>query len=96
MAVNGAGNHGVARPWSVLAWHDWDGDDELVTTLSEALYNLDGVDEGDVLYDYVDVELVVEAFSPDRAGWGITEVTFECEHHEVRISQDGTIAARSV
>ena len=94
MAVNGAGGSGVVRPWSVLAWHDWDSDEEFVTSLSDAIYSLDGVDEGAVLYDYVDLEVVTEALAPDRAGWGVTEITFECERHEVKISQDGTIAAR--
>lgn len=94
MAVNGAGGSEMVRPWSVLAWHDWDGNDELVTTLSDVLYSLDGVAEDAVLYDYVDIELVTDAFAPDKEGWGVQEITFECEHHEVRISRDGTIAAR--
>lgn len=96
MAVNGADKTGVARPWSVLAWHDWDGTDELVSTLSEAVYRLDGVDEGAVLYDYVDVELVTESLAPGRDERRLKEITFECENHEVRICRDGTIAARQV
>jgi len=96
MAVNEADGIGVAQPWSVLAWHDWDGPDELVTTLSEALYGLDGIDDRAVLYDYVDVGVVTESLAPGNDERGLKEVTFECETHEVRVCRDGTIAARQV
>ena len=45
------------------------------------------------LYDYVDVEAVRDALSPgtDR---GVSEVRFDYGRHEVRVTDDGTIAAR--
>jgi hypothetical protein len=95
MSVNGTDGTGVARPWSVLAWHDWDGTDELVSTLSEALCRLDGVDDV-VLYEYVDAEMVAGSLAPGSDGRRLKQITFECEDHEVRIRRDGTIAARQV
>lgn len=82
-----------AEPWSALAYHDWGETTSIESTLLEALDELPGTAEAGVLYDYVDTEAVVDLLEPssDR---GATEVRFEYEGHEIRVTQDGTIAAR--
>jgi len=80
-------------PWRVLGHHDWEGVAGLEVTLAGALESLDGA-EDPVLYDYIDVEAVADAFAPAADGRGVSEVRFDYEGHTVRISRDGTIAAR--
>jgi hypothetical protein len=77
--------------WRPLVAHDWEGPVALETSLRAALEEV-GMEEV-FLYDYVDVEAVRDAVSPgtDR---GVSEVRFDCGRHEVRVTEDGTIAAR--
>lgn len=81
-----------AETWSVLASHDWAGKTPIETSLLDALDRLSEPETG-VLYDYVDTEAVVDVLAPS-ANHGATEVRFEYGQHEIRITQDGTIAAR--
>lgn len=80
--------------WVVLASHDWDGSETIETTLYGAISDLDGGSEDVVLYDYVDTEAVAHALGPDRGGRGASEVRFEYEGYEIKITGDGTISAR--
>jgi len=80
--------------WTVLDTHAWDGSRSFESTLVEALSTLEGVDESTPLYQYVDVEAVVEVFGVNRSPQGATEIRFVCGRHEVRITRDGTIAVR--
>jgi hypothetical protein len=82
-----------AETWSALGYHDWDENTTIESTLMEALGDLPGTAEAGVLYDYVDTEAVVDLLEPN-SGRGATEVRFEYEGHEIRVTQDGTIAAR--
>lgn len=93
MSSDCGGVSASAEMWSVLAYHDWSEDDAIETTLIEALDGLTESSEVGTLYDYVDTEAVVDLLEPgsDR---GATEVRFEYEGHEIRIAQDGTVAAR--
>jgi hypothetical protein len=79
--------------WRVLAHHDWEGITGLETTLAGALRGLAGA-ENPVLYDYIDVEAIADAINPAVDGRGASEVRFKCEGYTVRITRDGTIAAR--
>lgn len=79
--------------WRVLARHDWKGTAGLEMTLADALERLDGPEEP-ILYDYVNVEAVADAFAPAADGRGVSEVRFEYEEYTVRVTRDGTVAAR--
>ncbi|MEF8887922.1 MAG: HalOD1 output domain-containing protein [Haloarculaceae archaeon] len=80
-----------AEGWRPLVAHDWDGPVALETSLRAALEEVGAEDV--FLYDCVDVEAVRDAVSPgtDR---GVSEVRFDYGHHEVRVTEDGSIAAR--
>jgi hypothetical protein len=93
MSSDYGGVSASAEMWSVLAYHDWSEDNAIETTLIEALDELTESSEVGILYDYVDTEAVVDLLNPgsDR---GATEVRFEYEGHEIRITQDGTVAVR--
>ncbi len=93
MSVNPEPNDPRADGWHTLARHDWTDGTALVTSLSEALADLGVAREDPVLYEYVDVEAVRDAVSPG-ADRGVSEVRFDYGHHEVRVAEDGTIAAR--
>ncbi len=79
--------------WQVLAHHDWESAAGLEVTLAAALESLDGA-ENPILYDYVDIEAVADAIDPAVDSRGASEIRFEYEGHTVRITRDGTIAAR--
>lgn len=81
-----------AGTWSILAYHDWAGEVAIETSLLDALDSLGSSEKG-VLYDHVDTEAVVNLLDPNT-GHTATEVRFEYGQHEIRITQDGTIAAR--
>ena len=80
--------------WDVLTVHDWEGPQSIETSLSTALERLDGGADQSILYDYIDVEAVTDAFDPERSDRGASEIRFEYHGYEVRLSQDGTIAVR--
>lgn len=73
---------------------EWDRPGELILALDRAFRRLDGVDRETVLYDHVDPEAVTAAFELPAASRGATELRFECDSHEIRITGDGTVAAR--
>lgn len=77
----------------MLAHHDWESVAGLEVTLGAALESLDGA-ENLILYDYVNIEAVADAIDPAIDSRGASEVRFEYEGHTVRITRDGTIAAR--
>lgn len=81
-----------AERWTVLA--TWDSPGELTLALDRTLHRLDGVDRDTVLFDHVDPEGVAAVFEAPSTDRGATELQFECQHHEIRISGDGTIAAK--
>lgn len=93
MAVDPDASDPLPGGWRLLATHDWTDTTALEASLSRALETLDGASTEVVLYEYVDVEALRDALSPgtDR---GVSEVRFECGRHEVRVADDGTIAAR--
>lgn len=64
--------------------------------IDDALKRLEGVGRDTVLFDHVDPEGVVAVFEAPSTSRGATELTFECDRHEIRISGDGTVAARPV
>ena len=80
---------GQSGEWTVLSEHDWEGTGELVTTIVDALGALENSDGEDVLHDYVDVEAVEVVLKS-----GATEIRFEYEDYEIRLSADGIISAR--
>ncbi|MHB9288842.1 HalOD1 output domain-containing protein [Halobacteriales archaeon Cl-PHB] len=80
--------------WTRLETHHWDGSTGLETSLVDALAGLDVDVDGVPLYEYVDVEALVTAFAPTHPDRGVGQVSFTYEGYEVRISADGTIAAR--
>lgn len=79
--------------WNVLTRHDWEGQEELDTSLTDALFSLDGVGES-VLYEYIDAEALGDVFGDRPDGRGASEIRFPCEDYEVRITREGTIEAR--
>lgn len=83
-----------AGSWTALGTHDWEGTVALETSLGDALGRLAGTSTETPFYDHVDIEAVTEAFGPTRSDRGVSEIHFEYEGLEVRITQDGTIAAR--
>lgn len=69
--------------------------DALLVAIVEELARVRGVDPLDLppLQDYVDTDALGTLFRPgpgtaSRHGW----VTFAVEHHEVRVSHDGTVS----
>ncbi|MCU4719604.1 HalOD1 output domain-containing protein [Halapricum hydrolyticum] len=79
--------------WTVLT--HWSRQEAIVLALDRAFDELDGVEDDVVIFDYIDPEAIEAVFggpSPDR---GANELRFTCEQHEIRISDDGTIEARS-
>lgn len=80
-----------AEVWTTLA--EWDRPAELILALDSALQRLDGIDRDAVLYDYVDPDAVTAAFDSPASSRGATELRFECERHEIRITSDGTVQA---
>ncbi len=85
---------GTQESWRTLARHDWDGELDLLSRLSDTLRGLDGVDDRLVLHDEVDVEPIVDAVAPDARGRQASEVRFTHGTYEIRIDDDGRIAAR--
>lgn len=80
--------------WETLSTHDWSGDKAIETTVSDALLSLDCTGDGKALYDYIDLEAAIETLGPKDAQRGASEIRFDYEDYEIRILQDGTIAAR--
>ncbi len=93
MAVNPDASTPVPGGWQLVARHDWTDTTALETSLCAALEEVDSVAGEAVLYEYVDVETVCDALNPgsDR---GVSEVRFDYGGHEIRVSEDGTIAVR--
>jgi hypothetical protein len=81
--------------WTVLTHFEWSSQTELVVALASALDNLDSVDDTAVVYDYIDPEAVTAAFGEPGHDRGIHEIRFDCEGHEIQITDNGIIAARS-
>lgn len=79
--------------WSVIRYHDWDSKKGIETTLIEVLDSLGGSTEETILYDYIDVEALVEVLAPESRR-GASEIRFEYEGYEIRVSRDGTVAVR--
>jgi hypothetical protein len=91
MSVDHEPSDPSADGWHLLVTHDWGGPVALETSLRAALEEV-GVEDV-FLYEYVDVETVRDAISPgtDR---GVSEVRFDYGRHELRVTEDGTIASR--
>lgn len=81
----------IRGPWTDLGHHDWEGTDALETTLSDALHELDGHES--ILYEHVDTEALRDVIDPGRER-GAAEVRFRYGHHEIRLTAEGSIAAR--
>jgi hypothetical protein len=79
--------------WSVVGHHDWDATETLETTLRRTLDTIDDNPGEGELYQYIDVEALFDVLSPETTR-GASEVHFEYGRHDVRVSQDGTIAVR--
>jgi hypothetical protein len=88
-ATNGGG---AVDSWSVLAVEEWETADELLVGLADAVSDI-GPDDRTVLYDYVAVDAMLDAFAPESAGRGVSEIRFEYGRYEIKVTQDGTIAA---
>jgi len=82
------------RPWSTLAHHDWEDDTELLTRLAEALEALPTGDDDPLLQEHVEVGPLLNGLASATPQRQFTEVRFEVDRYELRITQDGTIAAR--
>lgn len=80
--------------WSILARHDWNGSEELITPLEIALEKLGALAGDAVVHDYVDVDAVSAVFGPAPTESGAHQLRFDCEGHEVRIDRHGVISAR--
>lgn len=90
-SASNSGERGTGT-WSVVGYHDWDSQEGIETTLVEALDTLGG-EEDAVLYDYIDVEAMVDAMAPGSRR-GASEIRFEYDRYEVRVSRDGAVAVR--
>jgi hypothetical protein len=93
MAVNPDGTSPSSGGWKLLAAHDWSDAKALETSICAAVEELDGVTDEVFLYEYVDVEAVRDALKPESRR-GVSEVRFDYGRHEVRVTEDGTIAVR--
>lgn len=87
---------GTRGTWETLASHDWSETQAIEMTLSAALEHLDSGADETLLYDYIDLEAVVNAFDPETTQRGASEVRFRYEDYQIRITHDGTIAAREL
>ncbi|WP_188786977.1 HalOD1 output domain-containing protein [Halobellus salinus] len=83
---------GAVGSWAVLDDDGWETGDGLLTRLTDALAGL-GPEDGTVLYDHVAVDAVLNALEPDSPARGVSEVRFDYDRYEVKITRDGVIAA---
>lgn len=83
---------GAAGSWAVLDDDGWETGDGLLIRLTDALAGL-GPDDGTVLYDHVAVDAVLDALEPDAPARGVSEVRFDYDGYEVKITRNGVIAA---
>jgi hypothetical protein len=87
-------NRGVVNSWDVLATHNWNDTQSIETTVSNALLRLNCKTDGKPLYDYIDLEAATETLGSKGTKRGASEIRFDYENYEIRILQDGTVAAR--
>lgn len=80
--------------WSVLTRQAWDGSEELETVLVEALHSLDGIDEDETLFEYVDTEALNDVLARTPSETGASEIRFDFQDYEVRLTHRGIIAVR--
>ena len=83
---------GTAGSWAVLDDDGWETGDGLLARLTDALAGV-GPEDGTVLYDHVAVDAVLDALEPDTPGRGVSEVRFDYDRYEVKITRNGVIAA---
>jgi hypothetical protein len=83
---------GTAGAWTVLDDDGWETVDGLLTRLTDALAGL-GPEDGTVLYDHVAVDAVLDALEPESESRGVSEVRFDYDRYEIKITGGGVIAA---
>ncbi|SFR52394.1 response regulator [Halogeometricum limi] len=86
--------------WTVAGVHDWDADDELVTTVANVVEAYTGVDvaNAEPLFTAVDLEAVETVLQPradDTPRYDV-QVRFPYRSWEVAISSDGYVAVRDL
>ena len=83
---------GPTGTWAVLDTEGWETGDDLLIRLTDALAGL-GPEDGTVLYDHVAVDAVLDALEPESESRGVSEVRFDYDQYEVKITRNGVIAA---
>jgi hypothetical protein len=83
---------GTAGAWTVLDTEGWETGDDLLIRLTDALAGL-GPEDGTVLYDHVAVDAVLDALEPESESRGVSEVRFDYDRYEIKITGGGVIAA---
>ncbi|QSG05383.1 hypothetical protein HSR121_1036 [Halapricum desulfuricans] len=79
--------------WTVLT--HWNRQEDIALALDRAFDELDGVEDDIVIFDYIDLEAINAVFGGPSSDRGANELHFTCQQHEIQISDDGTIRARS-
>ena len=80
--------------WETVATHDWGATEGIESTLVTALDTLAEDEFTGTLYDYIDLEAVLRVLDPGDFEHGASEVRFEYDGHEIRITNEGHIEAR--
>jgi hypothetical protein len=80
--------------WETLATHDWGATEGIESTLVTALDTLTEGEFTETLYDYIDLDAVLRVLDPGDIEHGASEVRFEYNGHDVRITNEGRIQAR--
>ena len=83
---------GTAGSWAVLDDDGWETGDGLLARLTDALAGV-GPEDGTVLYDHVAVDAVLDALEPESESRGVSEVRFDYDRYEIKITGGGVIAA---
>ncbi|QCC46270.1 HalOD1 output domain-containing protein [Halobellus limi] len=93
MSKAGEFYRGSLDSWSVLTRENWENEGEFLIRLADALGGLDGTDDDVSLYDHVEIEALTRALLPESESRAVSEVRFEYQGYEIRVTRDGLIAA---
>jgi len=93
MSKAGDFRRGSLDSWSVITRDTWEDEGELLVRLSDALGSLDETDDDVSLYDHVEIEAVTRALLPDAESRAVSEIRFDYQGYEIRVTRDGVIAA---
>lgn len=92
MAIDSSGV--TSDTWTILATHDWGAPEGIEATMRDALDELDETDFSETVYDYIDLEAALRVLDPGAVGNGASEIRFEYNDHDMRLTHDGRISVR--